>query len=328
MANALFDIDDDGEDRGFEGVNGDTYALKLRQQPPIGVTSVLFQVYDPAGFNDELGIAGNPPRASKDAPDLTLVGASSGPAVSPATVDGTVAITLPASGGHSYIVRCVVNGGKRQLANGLEVVDPTLIHERGIWTPATNGLRKAVCTETTQFEINGWAGPIAELMDAAGGAGIAAGSYVGQPAQWNGSTWVPLELDETLQLAFIASPDDTALQLSANVSGEPGSLINITTDFLDVGSLGIARISSAGGSYQLDPFTAGVPQHTFRTAVDPFDLLTTLAMGTNGGGTALTIGFLGATPVERQSITGATAQQQIDSIVSALVALGLATDDR
>lgn len=36
----------------------------------------------------------------------------------------------------------------------------------------------------------------------------------------------------------------------------------------------------------------------------------------------------GETPVGKQSITGALAQDQIDSIVAALVALGLATDDR
>ncbi len=43
---------------------------------------------------------------------------------------------------------------------------------------------------------------------------------------------------------------------------------------------------------------------------------------------APTVGFLGAGPVSRQSITGATTQDQVDSIVAALVALGLATDNR
>ncbi len=41
-----------------------------------------------------------------------------------------------------------------------------------------------------------------------------------------------------------------------------------------------------------------------------------------------TIGFFDASPVPKQSITGATTQEQVDSLVAALVALGLVTDDR
>jgi hypothetical protein len=40
------------------------------------------------------------------------------------------------------------------------------------------------------------------------------------------------------------------------------------------------------------------------------------------------VGFFGAAAVGQRSITGATAQDQIDSIVAALAAFGLATDDR
>jgi hypothetical protein len=40
------------------------------------------------------------------------------------------------------------------------------------------------------------------------------------------------------------------------------------------------------------------------------------------------LGFFGVSPVARQSIVGVTTQDQVDSIVAALVALGFATDDR
>lgn len=265
MANALFDFDLDGGDRGFEAVNGETYTLRLRQQPPIGVDSVLFQVWDPAGSNPLLGIAANPPRASKSAPVITLEGASSGSAVSPATLDGSVSITAPASGGHSYIVRCVVNGGKRTLTNGKQVVDPTLIHERGFFVRTALGSRKIVCTERQEFEVEGFAGALSDMMDSAGGeggGGIAAGSYVGQPAAWDGSAWVPLEAGDPLVLDRLSS----------------------TAELL-IDSPSIALEGEA-------------------------------------------LGFFDQVPVSRPSIIGESDGAALSSLISALVALGLVSDDR
>ncbi len=165
MVAALFDINLDGGDQGFSATNSQVLTLRLRQQPPIGVATVLYQVFNPAGFNADLGIAANPPRSSLGAPTLTIVGATSGQAVSPATVDGTVTITMPASGSHSYIVRCLVNGGFRTLPNGQQVLDPTLIHERGVYIPTVLGARKVVCTELRQFSDGGWADALAALPD-------------------------------------------------------------------------------------------------------------------------------------------------------------------
>jgi hypothetical protein len=46
------------------------------------------------------------------------------------------------------------------------------------------------------------------------------------------------------------------------------------------------------------------------------------------GSDVWSLGFFGAPPVTRPSITGTTTQQQVDSLVAALTALGLVTDDR
>jgi hypothetical protein len=64
------------------------------------------------------------------------------------------------------------------------------------------------------------------------------------------------------------------------------------------------------------------------SAEDPGDLTvkTQILLGLVGGQPA--IGFLGANVTTRPSITGATTQDQVDSLVAALVALGLASDDR
>jgi hypothetical protein len=165
VAQALFDINADGGNQGFAATNSQVLTLRLRQQPPLGVATVLFQVFNPAGFDPTLRIAANPPRASLAAPALTVVGATSGPSASPATVDGSVTITMPATGSHSWIVRCVVNGGLRTLPGGQQVVDPTLIHERGVYVPTVLGARKVVCTELRQFSDDGWAGALGNIPD-------------------------------------------------------------------------------------------------------------------------------------------------------------------
>jgi len=48
---ALFDIDADGLDQGVDVVNGATITLTLRQSPPIGIRSVVYQVFDAAAFD-------------------------------------------------------------------------------------------------------------------------------------------------------------------------------------------------------------------------------------------------------------------------------------
>lgn len=81
--------------------------------------------------------------------------------------------------------------------------------------------------------------------------------------------------------------------------------------------------ASASGSYFLADET-GIEVHAGETL--HFVLVVdeqTLIEGNDTG-----LGFFGGAPTGRGSITGATIQQQIDSIVSALVALNLVTDDR
>jgi len=273
MPSALFDIDDDGEDRGFEATPGEPFTLKLRSAA--GATSVVFQTFDPGGFSAELGIAGNPPRASKGAPTLSLEGATTGPAVSPSTVGGEVSGTIGAAG-HSYILRCVVNGGTRQLPSGALVPDPTLIHERGIFTRTPRGARKVVATETTQFEIDGWAGALA---DAADSSELASASYLGQPLVWSvdAEAWVPL--GTTAEDVFHVQTLGATLDISAHA----------LSVHLNEG-VPMLRIVEDDGVFK--------------------------------------IGFFDAAPVARPSIVGSTTQQQVDSLIEALVDLGLVEDNR
>lgn len=291
---ALFDINLDGEDHGYEAENAETILLSLRD--PSLATTVVFQVYNPGAVDPSLGIAANPPRSSKGAPTLTLEGATSGQAVSPLTVDGAVSCELPGSGSHSWIVRCVVNGGRRQLPNGATVVDPALTFERGVWIPTANGARKVVITESTQFELDGWAGALAD--------------FIGAPGALPDPFFV-----ETAEVGMLA---ESHLILESNNGGIDS----------------ITRIRNVtGGMYEQESSVVqpeGTPKnagHSFSTQ----DHLTgasrlNLLMGVLGADA--TVGFFGAAPVVRQSITGVTTQEQIDSLVAALVAFGLVTDDR
>src|SRR6478609_3928942 len=164
---ALFDVDADGHDDGFDATLGATHHFKLRATT--GVNSWLLQVFSPDGFAYGIPILDNAPEASKNAPLLTLVGDTTGQSVARLPVTGEITATMPATGTNSWIVRSVVNGGYTK-----GHPDPSLVHERLIVTRSiVNGLRKPVVTELRQFEAEAWAGVICDLVDAANNGGLA-----------------------------------------------------------------------------------------------------------------------------------------------------------
>jgi hypothetical protein len=95
----------------------------------------------------------------------------------------------------------------------------------------------------------------------------------------------------------------------------------------------VTLYTSLGGTLMVYPLGytgVTVPENSTArfAAEDPGDLTlkTQILLGIVGGEPA--IGFLGADVVTRRSITGTTTQEQVDSLVAALVALGLCSDDR
>ena len=163
---ALFDIDADGLDQGVDVVNGATITLTLRQSPPIGIRSVVYQVFDAAAFDPGFAIAANPPRSTKAATELVLDNGAggTGQAVAPVLADGPVTTTIPAAPElSSWLIRCVVDGGVD--ADGRP--DADRIWERLIAIRDAAGLRKIIATETTQYEDDGWAEAFNEAVGAA-----------------------------------------------------------------------------------------------------------------------------------------------------------------
>ena len=154
---ALFDIDSDVTDRGFNATFGATHLLKLRSSS--GVSSVQFQVWDPAAYSSALGIEKNPPFKSKSAPLVQLTGTSTNYLVSPTTLLGTVQMPMPTFGFGSWNVRCIVNGGF--LPNGR--INPDWVWERMV-SLRGNFVRAPIATERQQYETDGIAGLIDDLM--------------------------------------------------------------------------------------------------------------------------------------------------------------------
>lgn len=147
---------------GFDTTAGQTLTLQLEALSS-ATRRVSFQVYDP---NDETS-----PLASKAAPLLTLLGATSGSRVDAATPGASVTVTMPVTGAHSWIVRCYVNDGLDDKERpSSDYVFERIISIRG------GGRRKIIASEGTQYSKGGWADAQNDDVDAGGGGG--SGGYV------------------------------------------------------------------------------------------------------------------------------------------------------
>jgi hypothetical protein len=198
--------------------------------------------------------------------------------------------------------------------------------------------------------------PVASLTS---GTSIANGTYDGQPVKWNGSAYVPLALGDSLVLQSVHSPaflaidgqvvtlqstaGDLDLLSSASISaGAPDILMSGTNSVqLVAPSVNLVGTSSqilldcvqtivqADATSRLLVASGNIGVLCDNIALQDalgVNLVTLSAAGIRINGAAL--GFFDAGPVARPTITGATTQLQVDSLVSALVALGLVVDGR
>jgi hypothetical protein len=166
--------------RGFDGTNGQALTFALEAVTSL-VTRWRLEVYD----------ADDPtsPLASKSAPELTLVGASSGQSVESSTPAGSITCSLPGSGAHSWIVRSRVNGG-----NGPDgAPHEDYVFER-IISIRSGGRRKIVGTEATQYSPRGWADEQNDMVEAGIGGG-GGGSEASINANLTATThnWAPTD---------------------------------------------------------------------------------------------------------------------------------------
>jgi hypothetical protein len=349
MPNALFTIDGDSSNQGFDADEGETLSLRLKQLPPAGVSTVLFQVFSPSGFDDSLGIGANPPRSSSGAPTLTLEGATSGQSVSPAAVDGIVTVDMPGEGGHSFIVRCIVNGGMGTLPDGRTGPVPALVHERMIAVRDANGCRAVIATETTQYDDDGWAGALNEMRELLGGGGgggvpdpLTVGAIFGPDSETDAEAQVRLfGADRAVGIggggqAFVGGVNPGAVRLAAFADGE-ATIHNA----VEVSPASVALVAGVAGSgivlIATSDAASSILLATLGTLVQQSAHALTFSLG-DGGFVMLRmqddegdmkLGFFAAPPVLRPEVAAVVGTQaQLDSVIQGLVDLGLFTDGR
>jgi hypothetical protein len=155
---ADFNFNSDSGANGYLAAHNVDVTLRLRA--PGGRQSWLVQVWDPDREVPAEPITGNPPRASKGAPLITLVGTTSGQLVAASGPSSSIVLHTATTGTHSWIVRSIVDGG---YTNGQ--LDPNKICERGLMIVNAGSVRKPVATEVTQFDAETWAGMMSDLID-------------------------------------------------------------------------------------------------------------------------------------------------------------------
>lgn len=162
---------------------------------------------------------------------------------------------------------------------------------------------------------------------AGGGTTLPAGNYPGEPLIWDGEQWIPIGIEGgplvvNLITGFVG-PDTEYLELRSDASAlTNGTRLRLQND--------VALLEGWGGGETLA-----------MVAVDPEQSAIRIEAAAPGAGPTSTIfqalvdvdlqrkvGFFGGGPAPQQSITGVTTQEQVDSIVTALVALGLVVDNR
>lgn len=157
---ALFDVNGDGQNQGFNGSAAQFLTMTLRD--PVGVRTWTLQTYAVAAYDPNLGVLANPPRSSTGAPELTLVGSTSGQSVAASTPNAPITTNLPATtDAHSYIIRSMVDGGLDDKGRW----DSTKVWERMVTVNTVNGVRKIVATERTQYSDASWEEPFNKALE-------------------------------------------------------------------------------------------------------------------------------------------------------------------
>ena len=240
---------------GFDAQPGDVLELKLASAPALDSARVLYSVVI----------------ASLDAPELVF----DPPTGRPSTPTGTVKITLPPKGVHSYELQCEVNEGRN--ARGL--LDPGFTRQRIVAIrSALAGLRKLLPAESTQYDARGWSDEqnrevdqVEEALGSIGGNVLAGAGLTKQ-----GSTFEIVAVDASIAV----SPDAIGvgvLQTDAQHGLRAGGLLHALADAANAGFLSPAQFALLAAATQ-----APVADTLVRRGANAEAMLGRLMLGAGG----------------------------------------------
>lgn len=282
---------------GIDVANSAALTFALEASPGVVAQRVNYSVYSASDVNS--------PLASKDAPTLVLDNGagSTGQNVQASTPNADVTTTAPASGAHSYIVRCTVNGG----VNGEGDIDAEYVFERIVCVRTGAGLRKEIHEESTQYSQRGPADAQNELVDAYASATMPSGT-ANQFITYN-SGWIAtndLVLPGTGARYVNPAAPTSGAGVSLTVSG------------------GDAQ-SGSGGSLTVAPGEATPGDDDGLLALEDAQGNVAISIGNQpNGATEAYLSFYGESPIARQTVNWwNTDDATLKSLMTALVAVGI-----
>lgn len=220
-------------DGGYDTTPGAGLTLSL--EAPSGVVNRwTVSVYDPANSGS--------PLATKDAPLLTLVGATSSSEVDAATPSAAVTVAIPGDSiAASWKVRSTVNGGVD--ANGQPNAD--YVFERILSVRTSTGIRKIIADESTEYSQTGVADAQNEAADIAGEPGPPGAPGVGRAAVRAVQTAaLPTYVRDTVAHTLTGSVNGALPNTVFDGIGPTSTVPLTATDRLLVNSLGAASIDN------------------------------------------------------------------------------------
>lgn len=138
-------------DHGYDATNGEVLELQIEASPALDINKVVFTIS----------------QDTKNAP-ATVFSPVSGQAATPT---GIVTLTMPASGAHSYMIRCVGNSGAD--LSGKQI--PEWTRERIVVIRSAASLRKILPAEIVEYDpIRGWTSAQNDDVDAFSGIVVSA----------------------------------------------------------------------------------------------------------------------------------------------------------
>lgn len=240
------------EPRGFDATASQALTFELESPPSPDIWLTQYFVNVPADTSPtapQASISGVPGTV---APALTLSPSNGVPAIP----TGAVTTTFPASGIHTYEVRCVINSGVDP-ATGRVV--PEWTFSRIVCRRSTLGIRKELPAESTEYVKRGWADEQNRMVDALTASGGSVPDFPLGSGDWTGA----VGSNRVEKINRAAVPDATAGltvgTLLRVVDGTPGAVV------LGYGAADLANPNAVTGRLPIGNLAFGAANTLLRT---------------------------------------------------------------